>query len=98
MEKLRLILILLFISNSLFSAGQQDSKEQAEKKEHTITVFTSILPQKYFVERIGGDRVEINVLVGPGKNPAIYDPAPSQVVALSQADIFFTVGVPFEQA
>ncbi len=98
MKKLRLILILLFVSISLFSAGQQDSKEQGEKKEHTITVFTSILPQKYFVERIGRDRVEINVLVGPGKNPATYEPSPSQVIALSQADLFFTVGVPFEQA
>jgi zinc transport system substrate-binding protein len=92
MKKLWVLFFFLLICIPLFSVGKQ------ENKEHTITVFTSILPQKYFVERIAGDRVKINVLVGPGKNPATYEPAPSQVVALSQADLFFTVGVPFEQA
>ena len=28
-----------------------------------LKVFVSILPQKYFVERIGGDRVEVSVMV-----------------------------------
>lgn len=98
MNKLWFILFLYFISAPLFSGGQHGDNEYPEYGERTITVFTSILPQKYFVERIAGDRVKINVLVGPGKNPATYEPAPSQVVALSQADLFFTVGVPFEQA
>ena len=98
MKKLLLIVIFLLICIPLFSGGKQENKEPPVGKESRVTVFTSILPQKYFVERIGGDRVEINVLVGPGKNPATYEPAPSQVVALSQADLFFTVGVPFEQA
>ena len=92
MKKLWVLFFFLLICIPLFSVGKQ------ENIEHTITVFTSILPQKYFVERIAGDRVKIYVLVGPGKNPATYEPAPSQVVALSQADLFFTVGVPFEQA
>ena len=98
MKKILLILMFLVIWIPLFSGGQPENKEPPVDKESRVTVFTSILPQKYFVERIGGDRVEINVLVGPGKNPATYEPAPSQVVALSQADLFFTVGVPFEQA
>ncbi len=67
-----------------------------EKKNSKINVFTSILPQKYFVERIGGDRVNVSVLVGPGKSPAMYEPLPDQVIALSKADLFFTIGVSFE--
>ena len=35
-----------------------------------LKVTVSILPQKYFVERIGGDRVEVSVMVLPGANPA----------------------------
>lgn len=63
-----------------------------------ITVFTSILPQEYFVERIGGDRVEVQALVTPGSSPATYEPTPRQMAALSEAKIFFRIGVPFENA
>ncbi|MDA3901509.1 MAG: zinc ABC transporter substrate-binding protein [Spirochaetes bacterium] len=63
-----------------------------------ITVFVSILPQKYFVEKIAGDRVNVEVLVSPGKNPATYEPTPQQVIKLGDARILFTIGVPFEDA
>jgi zinc transport system substrate-binding protein len=63
-----------------------------------LSVFVSILPQKYFVERIGGGHVEVSVMVPPGKSPATYDPSPRQVTSLGGADIFFTIGVPFERS
>ena len=34
-----------------------------------VKVLVSIMPQKYFVERIGGKRVAAEVLVRPGKSP-----------------------------
>ena len=63
-----------------------------------ITAFTSILPQEYFVERIGGDRVKVQALVTPGSSPATFEPTPRQMAALSDAKIFFRIGVPFENA
>ncbi|MBN1140349.1 MAG: zinc ABC transporter substrate-binding protein [Deltaproteobacteria bacterium] len=64
--------------------------------EAPLPVFVSILPQKYFVERIGGDQVKVAVLVGPGRSPATYEPTPKQMAELSQARLYFSVGVPFE--
>jgi zinc transport system substrate-binding protein len=61
-----------------------------------ITVFVSIIPQKFFVERIGGDLVDTQVLVESGASPATYEPKPTQMVALSKARIYFSIGVPFE--
>ncbi len=63
-----------------------------------INVFVSVLPQKYFVERIGGERVSVTVMVGPGQNPATYEPLPQQMRALTEADLYFRIGVPFETA
>jgi zinc transport system substrate-binding protein len=63
-----------------------------------ISVFVSILPQKTFVEKIGGDRVQVSVLVEPGGNPHSYEPKPRQMAALSTAKIFFAIGVTFEEA
>jgi len=70
--------------------------EQADSA--TLSVFVSILPQQYFVERIGGDTVAVSVLVPPGQGPATYEPTPQQVVALGGSDLYLTIGVPFEDA
>lgn len=61
-----------------------------------IRVVVSILPLKNFVERIGGRHVSISVLVGPGQSPETYEPLPRQMLDVALADVFFRVGVPFE--
>ena len=60
-------------------------------------VTVSILPQKYFVEKIAGEAVTVSVMVAPGSNPAIYEPRPSQMSALAHSRIYFAIGVPFER-
>lgn len=62
-----------------------------------IKVFTSILPQKYFVEKIAGDLAEVEVLVGSGMSPHTFEPLPQQMSRLSRASMFFLIGVPFEK-
>lgn len=61
-----------------------------------LPVFVSILPQKYFVERVGGEQVVVSVMVGPGQSPATYEPTPRQMTALSRARLYFSIGVAFE--
>lgn len=61
-----------------------------------VDVFVSILPQKYLVERVGGERVKVNVMVRPGLNPETYEPTPKQMAELSNADLYFRMAVPFE--
>jgi zinc transport system substrate-binding protein len=61
-----------------------------------IPVFVSITPQKYFVQQIGKDRVDVQVMVAPGASPATYEPRPRQMAALSKTALYFAIGVPFE--
>ena len=63
-----------------------------------VNIFVSILPQQNFVQQVGSDYIEVHVMVGPGQNPATYEPTTQQMVALSKADIYFSIGVPFEKA
>jgi len=67
---------------------------QAEKK---LAVFVSIAPQKYFVQQIGQERVDVQVMVQPGASPATYEPKPRQLAAISKTPIYFAIGVPFEK-
>jgi len=57
-----------------------------------IKVVVSILPQAEFVEAVGGDHVNVTVMVPPGQEPHTYAPKPSQMRDLERADIYFKLG------
>lgn len=61
-----------------------------------VNAVVSILPQKTFLKKIGGDKVDITLMVKPGNSPATYEPKASQMRSISNADIYFTIGVPFD--
>lgn len=88
---LRVYLLLLLMGITTSTAAQQTGS-------HPLEVFVSIFPQAYFVERIGGSSVTVEVLVGPGKSHHTYEPTPRQLTELTQADVYFRIGVPFEKA
>ena len=60
-------------------------------------VFVTILPLAGFVERVGGARVDVSVLVGPGQSPHGYEPTPRRIAELEGARIYFAVGLPLEE-
>jgi zinc transport system substrate-binding protein len=61
-------------------------------------VFVSIVPQKYFVQQIAKDLVDVEVMVQPGADPHTYEPTPQQMVAISKAKLYFAIGIEFERA
>lgn len=63
-----------------------------------ILVSVSIVPQAFFVEKIAGDLVEVNVMVEKGKNPEIYEPTIKQAQKLANSAAYFYIGMPFENA
>lgn len=91
----------LFLSQMLIAlliALMVSTGVSAAQSAQPLKVFVSILPQKYFVERIGGENVDVSVLVGPGQSPTTYEPLPKQMAALAETTLYFRIGVPFESA
>lgn len=103
MQSRRSILLassLLFAAGLAFAAGTgapaapgAAAPGAAAKR---LVVAVSVLPQAYFVERVGGDRVRAFALVGPGQSPHSYEPTPRQMAELGQASLWLTVGIEFE--
>lgn len=77
-------------------AGSPPPEPAAPVEDGRLSVFVSIPPQAYFVERVAGEHARVEVLVPPGQSPATYEPTPTQMAALADADVFFRIGVPFE--
>ena len=62
----------------------------SDRQNPVITV--SILPQKYFVEKIAGSKYDINVMIPPGASPATYDPEPNLLKQLNRSMAYFRIG------
>lgn len=81
----------------LFCCSSWSLHSCKEKTENHRMVTVSILPQKYLVERIAGDYLQVNVMVPPGMSPATCDLNTGQLKKLYDSDLCFTIGyLPFE--
>jgi len=97
MSRLRFTGILmqfLLLSSFAFASGGKEKAVSVPRPKIAV----SILPQAYFVERIGGERVSVIVLVGPVQNPHSYEPTPRQMEELSQAKAWILSNTEFEIA
>ena len=74
------------------------SNSPAGPNEAQVRAFVTILPQLDFVRRIGGERVHVDCLVGPGQSHHTYEPTPRQMTELARAQVYFAMGVPCEHS
>lgn len=75
-----------------------ESTSRSNQSSDRLGITVSIAPQKYFVERIGGDRVNVNVMIRAGIDPHTYEPKPEQLRSLSESQIYFSIGTSLEEA
>ena len=77
----------------LGSCGEESTTKAPGDKLHVVATTTMIGDM---VAAVGGDRVELTVLMGPGVDPHLYKPRPSDRAALSNADLIFYNGLLLE--
>ncbi len=69
------------------------------KQGSTRVVSVTIEPQRYFAEKIAGDKFDINCVVPSGQNPETYDPTPQQMVQIGKSEAYLQIGhIGFEVA
>jgi zinc transport system substrate-binding protein len=79
----------------LASCANVDKNQENNKKN----IMVSILPQKYFVEKIAGDNFNVSVMIPPGASPVSYEPTPKQMKELSKSFVYFRIGhIEFEKS
>ena len=72
-------------------------KQQQRQIETVVSV--SIQPLKYFVDRLTGNSLEVNIMVSPGASHSTYSPTPQQFRRLSDSGFYIRIGyLGYEQA
>jgi zinc transport system substrate-binding protein len=83
-----LIFILMIVTIYFYNSTGNSSGLSYDK----IGVVVTVGPQEEFVKRVGGDKVNVTVMVPPGADPHTYEPLPNQMKQVQNAQIYFQVG------
>jgi len=73
------------------TSGTSPESDQVDT-EATLRIVATIFPQYDFVRQIAGDRVELTMLISPGAESHGFEPTPSDMIALDDADVLIYVG------
>lgn len=84
--------------NSVENSSTAAIQTATQTADNAVDIVVSIMPQKYFVEKIGGKNVRVNVMVPPGVDLHNYEPKPQQLQFLNNAKAYITTGIAFETA
>ena len=69
------------------------------KKVDDKMISVTIEPERYFAQKIAGDKYKFNCVVPSGQSPETYDPTPKEMVEIGRSMAYFRIGeIGFEQA
>ena len=100
-KAIQVLFSVLFTFSLLFTCGCSDNENtevtgQTDSEKPIIAV--TIVPEQTFAEAVIGDLAEVITLVPPGNSPENYEPTPEQMEKFSKASLYFSIGVPTEEA
>ncbi len=78
------------------SAGTSTAGTSTAGTSTRLRVLAGVAPVAYLARQVGGDQVAVQVLVPAGRDPHHFEPSPREIMAATQAAVYFTVGLDFE--
>jgi manganese/zinc/iron transport system substrate-binding protein len=91
-----LSIALMALVVTLTACGQRAVGADADLSQRPIRVVTTIGMITDIVQIVGGERVQVTGLMGPGVDPHLYKASERSVILLGQADLIFYNGLHLE--
>lgn len=85
------IYIFLLSVVSILATGCTDGTRKAD--DGKLNIIVSIPPEKYLVESIGGEHVNVESVMTSDANPESFEPTVAAMLALADADMYIPLGV-----
>jgi len=89
-------ILALLVSFALLFSGCVSQPGAGTQQAGKLKVVASFYPMYDFAKNIGGERASVSVLIPPGVEPHNFEPSPSAIKQLSDADIFILNGAGIE--
>lgn len=92
MRRLRAFLLALTVAAGLCGCGRKPLQDNGK-----LRVVCTLFPYYDFVRQIGGDDVDVTLVVPAGRETHSFEPTPLDVIRISEADVFVYNGGESEQ-
>ena len=89
---INILILILIISLLIFFFEPQIVENNNEK----IKIIATIFPNYDFARQIGGDKVDVKLLLDSGVESHTYEPTPKDMIEINNSDIFIYTGADFE--
>lgn len=91
---LSVLAVILLVGGFLVGCGNKEANKPAEQGEggEKLKIVTTIFPPYDFAKKIGGDKVEVVMLLNPGAESHSYQPSPKDIETIKSADLFIYTG------
>lgn len=76
----------------VFIVASRDSKQAENVPSHKIRVVTTLFPLYDFAKNIGKEKLDVSLLLPPGVEAHSFEPKPSDLVKVNEADVFVYTG------
>lgn len=87
-HRICIYLLLLPVMFLTLACKQQTDGKLASGKSTELTAITTLFPLYDFTRSIGGEKVEVMLLLPPGVEPHSFEPRPEDAVKTARADLF----------
>lgn len=86
------IIVLIIIISVILIGLNLKNKNNKEIEGSKISIVTTLFPLYDFAKEIGGDKVEVSLLLPPGVEAHSFEPKPSDIVKINESDLFIYTG------
>ena len=86
------IVAILAIVGGVIALSQIKVNKQKSAASGKIQIVTTLFPLYDIAKNIGADRVEVSLLMPPGVEPHTFEPKPTDIVRINEADCFVYTG------
>lgn len=93
MKVFQAIITIFIVGMITIGCSASDDTKKNSKK---LTIYTSIYPLQYAVERIGGETVNAKSVYPPGADAHTYEPTSKEMTAIAKGDAFIYLGAGME--
>ena len=74
-----------------------DTDSKTGSVSDKLQIVTTLFPQYDFARVIGGDKVDVTLLLPAGMESHSYEPTPADIIKINKADLFIYTGESMEQ-
>lgn len=95
-NRLLIVILILIVTTAILTYLASEKTFPKENNKGKMGVVVSVAPEVEFVKAVGGDKVNVTLMVPPGADPHTYEPQPNQLREVSNARMYVEVGTPLE--